>query len=232
MDRKTAVDTLNLSSLRREDIRFDAVLWDMDGTLADSEPLHEKAMRSVLAGLGITPSDDDFNNVIGTEGPVTFRYFAEKYHLTISYEDYRNQNYRYYCQHSSTILPLFGCEIYLALRKLGVPQAIVSNSDRMLVQATMRAIGIEVPALTVVTRNDVLLGKPHPEGYLRAAHLLDIQPGRIAVIEDSHVGAQAGIDAGMTVIGVPTEENRNRFSPDISLADNTGLLLAYLTGNK
>ncbi|WP_434360986.1 HAD family phosphatase [Parasalinivibrio latis] len=214
--------------LRKQDIRFEAVLWDMDGTLADSEPLHEKAMRNVLAGLGITPSVDDFNNVIGTEGPVTFRYFSDKYKLSIGYEEYREQNYRYYCQHSNTINPLFGCEVYLALEELGIPQAIVSNSDRMLVQATMRAIGIEKPGLTVVTRNDVLLGKPDPEGYLRAAHLLGTKPRNTAVIEDSHVGAQAGIDAGMTVFGVPLEENRHRFDSSTQLANGKESLMAYL----
>lgn len=231
MDTETLRNNIDLASLRRKDIRFGAVLWDMDGTLADSEPLHEKALRTTLSGLGITPSSDEFNHVIGKENTATFDYFAVKYHLSISYEEYRDAVYRHFCSHSRNVKPTFSLNIYLALDALGIPQAIVSNSDRMLVQATMQAIGIEKAGLTVVTRNDVLHGKPDPEGYLRAAYLLGVAPESVAVIEDSHVGAQAGIAAGMTVFGVPAPENRHRFHPSIPLANSAASLLKYLVSS-
>jgi HAD superfamily hydrolase (TIGR01509 family) len=88
------------------------------------------------------------------------------------------------------------------LRERGMPQAIVSNSDRMLVDANLRAIGLAEPDLVTVTHNDVRAGKPQPEPYLRAAWLLHAAPPDCVVIEDSPTGAAAGVAAGMTVVGI------------------------------
>ncbi len=213
----------------KEQLKFDGVLWDMDGTIADSEPIHERAIRHTLNKYGVDPTHDDMQSVLGTEGSKTFEYFQTTYDLTVSFEDYQASNYQYFCAHSNEVTPLYGCEVFKSLRALGVPQAIVTNSDRILVNASLAALQLEIPGLAVVSRNDVRLGKPSPEGYLRAAYLIDVEPSKLAVIEDSVLGAKAGLLAGMQVIGVPIEENRHKFSSDVTLVKDAHSLIDALS---
>ncbi len=213
----------------RKDLKFEGILWDMDGTLANSEPIHVRAMRHTLNQQGINPTDDDMQQILGTEGVKTFEYFQKTYHLSMTVDDYQASNFQYFCQHSNEVTPLYGCEIFKLLHNLNIPQAIVTNCDRMLVNACLAALKIETPGMTVVSRNDVINGKPSPEGYLRASHLLGIEPQNLVVIEDSVLGAQAGLLAGMEVIGVPMPENRNSFSQDITIAHNIDTLLVAIT---
>jgi len=106
--------------------------------------------------------------------------------------------------------------------------AIVSNSDRMLVDANLRAAGLQVPGLVSVARNDVRFGKPRPEPYLRAAWLLGVDPSDCIVVEDSVPGARAGLAAGMTVIGWPEPHRGDLVFPPEALAADPGDLAATL----
>ncbi|CCN68696.1 HAD family hydrolase [Vibrio nigripulchritudo] len=218
-----------MRDIDKSTLKFEGVLWDMDGTIADSEPIHERAIRTTLNKQGVNPTHEDLLNVLGTEGIKTFEYFRDKYDLSVSFDDYRNANYQYFCQHSDEITPLYGCDLFRAFRKAGVPQAVVTNSDRILVNAALAALEIEIPGMIVVARNDVRNGKPSPEGYLRAAYLLDIEPEKLAVIEDSPLGAKAGMLAGMEVIGVPLPELRDRFPSELPVALNGDELLKALS---
>ncbi len=86
---------------------------------------------------------------------------------------------------------------------MGVVQAVVSNSDRLIVDANLGAVGIVEPGFKTVSRNDVAEGKPHPEPFLRAAWLTGIDPADTVVMEDSFTGARAGLAAGMRTIFWP-----------------------------
>jgi HAD superfamily hydrolase (TIGR01509 family) len=85
----------------------------------------------------------------------------------------------------------------------GLAQAVVSNSDRAIVDANLREVGLTRPGQVTISRNDVRQGKPSPEGYLRAAWLLGVDPTEALVIEDSASGAAAGLAAGMKTAFVP-----------------------------
>jgi len=97
-------------------------------------------------------------------------------------------------------------EIFGDLKARGVVQAIVSNSDRMVVDINLRAVGIHQAAMKTISRNDVRLGKPDPEPYLRAAFLTGIDPADTVVMEDSVTGATAGVAAGMRTIFWPQDK--------------------------
>ncbi len=79
----------------------------------------------------------------------------------------------------------------------------MSNSDRAIVDVQLRLAGLSRPGLVTVSRNDVRTGKPDPEGYLRAAYLLNTAPAECLVVEDSLSGAAAGLAAGMRTAFVP-----------------------------
>lgn len=85
-------------------------------------------------------------------------------------------------------------ELLTTLARLGLPWAVVTSADARLAEARLGAAGIVAPVL--VTVEDVRVGKPDPEGYRRAAALLDVPAARCLVVEDAEVGLQAGRAAG------------------------------------
>ncbi|RUM96557.1 HAD family phosphatase [Pseudaminobacter arsenicus] len=183
-----------------------AVYWDMDGTLIDSEPLHEQAMAAVLTSLGITPPADLHDSIIGISAMPIYEMLRDTLGLRLSFDDWIVRKYVYYMEHVSRLTPRAGAvETFRDLRAQGVPQAVVSNSDRLIVEANMRVIGIDKPGMKSVTRNDVRLGKPDPEPYLRAAWLTGIDPAKSFVVEDTITGSLAGLAAGMRTLFWPQQ---------------------------
>lgn len=183
-----------------------AVYWDMDGTLIDSEPLHEQAMVVVLTSLGITPPADLHDSIIGISALPIYEKLRDMLGLSLPFDDWIVRKYVHYMEHAGSLKPRTGAvEIFRELRAQGVPQAVVSNSDRLIVEANMRVIGIDRPGMKSVTRNDVRLGKPEPEAYLRAAWLTGIDPAESFVVEDTVTGALAGIAAGMRTLFWPQQ---------------------------
>ncbi|WP_298037088.1 HAD-IA family hydrolase [uncultured Microbacterium sp.] len=100
------------------------------------------------------------------------------------------------------------------------PHAVVTSANLALMTARMGAAGLTIPALAI-TAERVANSKPHPEGFLLAASILDVAPADCVVFEDSGAGIQAGLDAGMTVIGVGP--HAPKFSPTHHVDDLTGM---------
>ncbi|MEP9372153.1 HAD family phosphatase [Mesorhizobium sp. KR1-2] len=183
-----------------------AVYWDMDGTLIDSEPLHALALATVLKSLGITPPDDLHERVVGIAAVPVYEMLQDEFGLKLPFDDWILRKYVYYMEHLGTLKPRVGAvEVYRDLRAQGMPLAVVSNSDRLIVEANLRVIGVDRPGLKCVTRNDVRNGKPDPEPFLRAAWLTGIDPAETYVVEDSRAGATAGVAAGMRTLFWPQE---------------------------
>jgi HAD superfamily hydrolase (TIGR01509 family) len=198
-----------------------ALLWDLDGTLVDSEPVHLLALSDVLAARGFAVPPELQQTLLGRSGREVHAYCVETFGLTLSYEELSGLKHEAYTRHAAILKPRAGAiDLFWELRRRSVPQAIVSNSDRILVDLNLRALGLLVPGLITVSRNDVRLGKPDPEPFLRAAHLLGIAPEECAVVEDSPVGATGGLAAGMRVICLldPTGGAPHAFPPGAVVA--------------
>ncbi len=183
-----------------------AVYWDMDGTLVDSEPLHEAALVAALRSVGIAPPDDLHERVLGQAAWPVYLMMREEFGLDLGFDEWIVRKYDHYLPLAETLQPRAGAiEIFSELRAAGVAQAVVSNSDRLVVDANLRAVGLVYPGMKTVSRNDVREGKPHAEPFLRAAFLTGIEPSDSVVVEDSQTGAMAGIAAGMKTIFWPQE---------------------------
>ncbi len=184
-----------------------AVYWDMDGTLIDSEPLHEEALVSALRSVGVEPPADLHARVVGQAARPVYEVLRDQFGLSLDFDDWINLKYDHYMGRAPNLLPREGAmEIFRDLKAKGVVQAIVSNSDRMVVEANLKAVGLHEPTMKTVSRNDVRYGKPDPEPYLRAAYLTGIAPADTAVMEDSVPGALAGVAAGMRTIFWPQDK--------------------------
>lgn len=183
-----------------------AVLWDIDGTLLLSEPFHFRTIRATAADHGIDLPDSFHLEMVGRSAEETFELLRERYGMDETFGRWVERKYRRYLGLADGIPSRPGAvEAFRALREAGVPQALVSNSDRIVVEANIRAMGLFVPRLVTVTINDVRRGKPEPDCYLRAAHLLGVEPEACVVVEDSPTGARAGLAAGMRVLAWPED---------------------------
>jgi HAD superfamily hydrolase (TIGR01509 family) len=205
-----------------------AVYWDMDGTLIDSEPLHDEALVSAMKSVGISPPPDLHERVLGIAAWPVYEMMRDEFGLTLPFDDWIRRKYDYYLEHAPRLKPRDGAmEIFRDLQRMGVVQAVVSNSDRLIVDANLKAVGIVEPGFKTVSRNDVAEGKPHAEPFLRAAWLTGIDPADTVVMEDSSTGSWAGLAAGMRTIFWP---ERPMQGPEGTLAATTAEDVRRLLG--
>lgn len=181
-----------------------AVLWDMDGTLIDSEHVAVDALRAALAEVGIPEIPDLHDRVVGRSADELYRWFVTDFGLTLDPVAWERRKHHHHLAAADHIVGFpEALAVFHTLEANGVQQAIVSNSDRVIVDFQLRRVGLSRPGLITVARNDVREGKPKPEGYLRAAWLLDHDPADCLVMEDSPSGVAAGLAAGMPTWIVP-----------------------------
>lgn len=204
-----------------------AVYWDMDGTLVDSEPLHDQALSAALESVGIEPPADLHERVLGQAARPVYDMMRRDFGLKLPFDDWIRRKYDFYLLHAVTLRPRPGAlEIFRDLQRAGVVQAVVSNSDRLIIDANLGAVGIVEPGMKTVSRNDVRQGKPHPEPFLRAAWLTEVDPAETFVMEDSVTGATAGLAAGMKTIFWPERPTAGpRDAPHAETAEDVRRLL-------
>jgi HAD superfamily hydrolase (TIGR01509 family) len=187
--------------------RFEAVIFDMDGVLIDSEPLHFAVLSEVMARAGHTFSRAENEQFIGTTSEAMFSTLIARHGLpgsVVEYEaDYDQALLRVLAEPHAAAA---GVEALLKrLRDLGVRVGVASSSRRLWVETTLRSLGLADAFAVVVAGDDVERGKPDPAIYLLTAQRLGVAPDRCLAIEDSPNGVQSARAAGMTVLGVRTE---------------------------
>lgn len=202
-----------------------AVLFDLDGTLAVSEETHQRAIDDVLRALGIEKPAGFDQQVMGLSMRATFEALRQQTTLALSYTQLSAAKHRAFLARIDELHWRAGArEAMQAAQDSGHQIAVVTNSDRIVLDASLRALGISRPDLITVSRNDVREGKPEPEPYLRAAWLLRRHAEHCVVVEDSHAGASAGLRAGMRVIGWPqAATGRMQFPEGVCRADSHAL---------
>jgi HAD superfamily hydrolase (TIGR01509 family) len=187
-------------------IRFSSVIFDMDGVLLDSEPLHYAALQTVLAREGHEWTHADNERLLGTTVVDSFRIIAETVDLHSPIEAY---------------IPLYDDEVLRELQQpltpaagvlsllhrlqaLCVPLAVASSSLRSWISATLDSLEIAASFDVVVSGEDVDRGKPAPDIYLEAARQMGVDPDDCLAVEDAPNGIVSAHRAGMKVIAVRT----------------------------
>ena len=184
-----------------------AVLWDMDGLLVDTEPLWTVAEEELAARLGGTWSEQLKAAVVGTRLDVAVPMILEHYGhepdppAVAEASGWLLDRMVALFADEPPVLP--GVRDLLAeVHAAGIPQALVSSSYRVLVDAVL-AHGLG-PFATTLSGDEVVHGKPSPEPYLTAATRLGVPPADCVVLEDSAAGVLAGEGAGCAVVAVPS----------------------------
>ena len=187
---------------------FRAVLWDMDGTLINSEPLWIEQERAMMNEFGVTWSDEDALHCVGgpmarvdafmrSKLPAVLQDRFKPLELTNSLLARMEERFARGIEFAPGAQRLMN-----QMRIHSIPLALVSASSRPLVNAALVSIGEENFTITI-SDNDVTHSKPHPEGYLLAAQKLSVAIENCLVIEDSITGITAAIDSGAYVLGLP-----------------------------
>ncbi|CAA9257227.1 MAG: possible hydrolase [uncultured Corynebacteriales bacterium] len=183
-----------------------AVLFDMDGTLVDSEPVWDEALNELARWLGGELSAAARRATVGTNVPVSVRVV----HADVDRPDadpelsaaklVAEAGARF----STGLRWLPGArELLAAVRAAGVPVALVTNTERALVDLALGPLVEELFDVSVCG-DEVAHSKPAPDPYLRAARLLGVDPATAVAIEDSPTGTAAAEAAGCPVLVVPT----------------------------
>lgn len=184
---------------------YEAILFDFDGVLVDSEPVHFACWREVLARFGITLEWDIYHaHFIGVSDIAMLENLARLHQppldVNLLWQEYPRKRARFRER------MLYGEPITAAVRDLlhwldGHRLAVVSSSGRDEIEPILKAAGIRGCFQALVCREDVTQFKPAPDPYLKAAGLLQTQ--RALVIEDSQAGIASGKAAGFDVLEVP-----------------------------
>lgn len=182
-------------------MRFAAIAWDVDGTLVDSEPRHHRALLAASRDFGVDLSDLPDQAFRGVHMGDVWTILRDRYPPALAFETWLDAiNAAYVVDREALIVMPGAVETIEALAASRVVQACVSNSNRCIVDANLTALGIERHLACRVTLDDVAYGKPDPEPYLKAAHLLGLAPYCIVAVEDSEAGLASARAAGLYCI--------------------------------
>lgn len=184
---------------------FDAAIFDMDGTLLDTEAVFRDIVFEVCTELGFEMTDDVHRSMVGSSHETTNRLLVEAYGVAFPYAMFDEKCRVTMRERSHAGVPVKSgaVEFITELRTRGIPTAVATSSRNPHAAHHLSAAGLLDLFETVVTRDDVVNPKPHPEPYLTAARRLGVDPTRCLALEDSHSGVRAAHAAGMQTVMVP-----------------------------
>ena len=184
--------------------RIQAVVFDMDGLLVDSEPLWQEARIAAFGADRLRWTEADQHRVMGSATEEWAVFLAERLDHAYSADEIIERVLAEMEQAYRRHVPLLpGAQQVIAQVAAVYPVAIASGSPRRLVNAVLDATGWRDVFPVVVCSDDVQRGKPAPDAYLEVAARLGTAPDTLAVFEDSANGILAGLAAGAYVIAVP-----------------------------
>jgi HAD superfamily hydrolase (TIGR01509 family) len=181
-----------------------AVLWDMDGTLVETEPYWIEAEFEIAEEHGGTWSKEHALELVGNDLLDSGRYIREHMGIDLEPADIVEQLLDKVVARIRRAVPWRpgAVELLADLRAHGVRCGLVTMSYRRFVAPVLEALPGDTFEI-VVTGDAVSQGKPHPEPYTTAAALLGVDPGQTLAVEDSNTGVRSAVAAGCTVLVVP-----------------------------
>jgi beta-phosphoglucomutase len=183
-----------------------AFIFDMDGVIVDSNPLHRIVWEEYNRRHGIETTEEMHQRMYGKRNDEIVRdFFGDELAPAEIFEHGARKEalYRQMLQPGLEAALVPGLRAFLD-RHSDIPAAVATNAEPANVSFVLRNAGLRGYFRAVVDGHQVANPKPHPDVYLKAAELLGVAPEHCVVFEDSHTGVQAGIAAGMPVIGVMT----------------------------
>lgn len=182
---------------------LEAVLWDMDGVIADTADYHYGAWREVLKEHGVEFSKADFMQLFGQRHDTIIKFNLGKLPPKEVQQISEKKQAIYRRNVAKNIVPLPGAvELIKSLNRHGIKTAIASSAVPDNIDVIIQGLGIEKNFQAIVPGTEVAEGKPSPQIFQLAAKKLDVEPGNCVVIEDAIAGVMAAKQAGMKCVAV------------------------------
>lgn len=210
-----------------------ALLLDMDGTLVNSDAVVERCWRDWAVAHGLAP-EEALKVVHGRQGYATMAVLLPDRPMAENHAENAVMLARETADIEG-VVPVGGAPAFMAAIS-SLPHALVTSADAALAAARMTAAALPMPGVRV-TAESVQASKPHPEGFLKGAAALGVDPADCVVFEDSAAGIDAGRAAGMRVIGVgpraaahgPTAHVADLTSIDVTASPDGSIILTLRT---
>lgn len=210
-------------------MKYKGLLFDMDGTLMDSEHLHIKAWINILKQVGIHTTPDYFQKWIGVSDvelmPIILSEFGFGHYDSLDLVEQKRAFFRQYAREELHTIP--GIKEGLEALK-NWPMALVTMSSKKNALLSIELTKISHYFKTVITLNDVLIPKPDPECYLKASSILGFHANECIAIEDSESGVKSAKSAGCFTIGVANTIEASRLGMADVVFEDSGVVMEYL----
>ena len=193
-------------------MRPDAVIFDMDGVLVDSEPFGFEALRRVMARYGLPYGEEENAEFLGRTTLDSCQILRERHRLPEAAETLADWYVEGMLEQIARgPIPMAGVpEVLRRIRAAGYRMALASSAEVRVIDANLTALALGPLFETVVSGTQVARGKPAPDVFLAAADRLAVAPGRCLVVEDSRNGLLAAKAAGMACAVVPCAHTRHQ----------------------
>ena len=206
---------------------IDAVVFDMDGVIVDSEQVWDDVRQAYTREVGASFPPEATRAMMGMSSPEWSAYMAESLNVPGTPEQINADIVERMLARYGEDPPLIAGSVD-AVRRIGArwPLAIASSSNPELIEVVLRAAGIDSLFQTAVSSQEVAHGKPAPDVYVEAVRRLGLTVARCAAVEDSHAGIRSAKAAGLRVVAVPNPH----FPPDDAALAQADVVLASIAG--
>lgn len=187
-----------------------AVIFDLDGTLLNTEELYWDCGDTMLRRRGHQVTRELLDQMMGRPSRVALQIMIDWHQLDATVPELQAETTEIFATLLETRLALMPgvLELLDVLEAAGLPRAIATSSSRRFLDDVLVRLDMKSRFNPTFTADDVNEGKPHPEIYLKTAERLGLSPAQTLVLEDSANGCRAAVDAGAYTIAVPGEHSR------------------------
>jgi len=210
---------MRLQEDKEDDMLRDCVIFDMDGVLIDSQPLHFDIDKEVLKRAGVSPAQADVERHAGMANKDRWPMYKREFGLNLSADELINLHVSILMKlfHETDLKLINGIpELLNLLKDSGIKTALASSSSLALIDLVLEKLQIRKYFDIIFTGENVKNSKPDPDVFLKTAEMLHSPPEHCVVIEDSANGVQAAKRAGMVCVAYKNPHSGNQ---DLSRAD-------------
>jgi len=185
-----------------KDPRAKGLIFDIDGTICDTMPVHYIAWRETAAEQGIDFTTELFLEVTGIPALQTSEYLKDKFNADFDVVEFTRLKEERFEQNMHKAKPIEPVIKIIRENKGKLPMACGTGGSQYLAWKTLEIAGVKDCFEHVVAAEDVINHKPFPDTFLKAAELIGVQPSDCEVFEDGELGLQAAATAGMMCVDV------------------------------
>ena len=187
------------------DGRIQAVVFDLDGLMLNTEDVFSLAGKQMLTRRGLQMTDEIHRSMLGRRPNEAFQALKDLTGITDSIDDLKQETRVLFSEIAADHLQMMPGLLNLldAIESAGLPKAVATSSPRDYMKNLLTRFDLLSRFSFALTAEDVVQGKPDPEIYLKAASQLGVPPGQVLVLEDSETGTRAAVAAGTIAVSVP-----------------------------